>query len=259
MADYLRASGAYLSAGVEGPAALAVSGAYLYVGLVGPLSTVPPAALVSGAFLSVGVQGPPKLEVSGVYVYVGLIGPLDDPNLFADYSDLLPAMAARGQALDYWTRLFSPIDDIRDDVAWIAASFADIDLACEGVLDLLGDLEGEPRDGLTDDEYRQIIEGRRSARYGAHSLPGVWAGWLRTTGVLAADARILTLPPASVLVWADYAVDPTTLFVRRAGIVMGDSVPAGYQIDAYIAQPLSAFWGTGLWGVDEWCYTLLTR
>ncbi len=258
MANNLRVSGAYVSAGVEGPPALVVSGAYVYAGLVGPLSTVPPLARVSGAYLSVGVEGPPKLEVSGAYVYIGLIGPLSDPVYRVyDYENLLPAMAARDQALGYFTQLYSPISTIWDDVAWIAASFADISLACEGVLDLLGDLEGEPRSGLTDTEYRQVIQVRRAAKYGRHSLPAVYTAFINAAGLDATNAQILRLPPASVLAWADVPIAPSFNYLRRAGSALADVMPSGYEITALLAVANSLYWSdAGLfWDTNNWAYT----
>ena len=256
MADFLRVAGAYVGAAIETDPLLRVSGAGVYAALVGPLSAVPPLAQVAGAYLSAALEGPPLSQVAFAGLYIAMIGPLADP-VDRDLSDLLPAMAARGEALGYYTQLFDPIYDIRDDVAWIAASFVDINLACEGVLDLLGDLEGEIRSGLTDDEYRQVILVRRAAKYGRHSLPAVYAAFLNAAGTAATNAEILRLPPASVFCWADVPVAPSFNYLRRAGAALRDVMPAGYEITAVLAPPGTMYWGDN-WGLN-WGYQFRSR
>lgn len=276
-------AGSYVSTSTTTGDSVAVAAVYVMTAMEVPLSPQPTFVRASGGDVSTAMTFPDNVEVAaayistameppystgawsvaGAYVLTAVEFPLDPPRPpppLADIEELLPAMAARGLALEYFLELVEPFyARIWQDVGWLAESMVDLSVACEGWLDFRGDLVLESRRGLTDAEYRRIIAGRQSAQGGAHSLPGVWAGWLGLSGVDAADARILRLPPASVLLWADVTYEPSFLFVRRAGDVARDFVPSGYEVDAYLAQPGSAFWGTGVWGVDEWCYTLPTR
>ncbi len=229
------------------------------VAMVGPLSDVPPLGRVAGFDVVAALPPIEAARISGFDLIVAMVGPLSSSIPTDIFEDMLPAMAARGQALAYFQRLFYPIYDLKTQVALLAASAADLELACEWMLDFWGDLEGEARNGLSDEEYRRLITVRRVAKYGRHSLPAIYNAFVKAVGVTATDINLIRLAPASVLAWATMPAPPSFIFLRQAGQALADVMPAGYQINASVALADTLFWddgsGTlGEWGTEDWAY-----
>ena len=162
-------------------------------------------------------------------------------------------------AFEYFAILMKPRIELREQLGHLADSFVDIELGCGPILDILGDLEGEPRSGLTDEEYRKIIRGRRIAKYGMKSYPGIWLGWEIIVGPDPVSIEMTALNPATVFLTAEVDYLPSELFISRAGRVVGDLVPVGYEIDAWIAQPGGLQWDEENWDEENWAYALETK
>ena len=164
-------------------------------------------------------------------------------------------------ALQYFTELMRPRVAYVELLAKIRKGFDDIDTATGGILDIIGERYGEPRQGLTDTDYRKIIKGRKIAIYGLKSYPGVAAGWNAIIGPSAFNVQMSYLSPATVLLIAELPEQPSELFIQRAGPVVGALVPAGYQVAALIAQPGALYWDNDelLWDEEDWAYALNTE
>ena len=164
-------------------------------------------------------------------------------------------------ALQYFTELMRPRVAYTELLARVRKGMDDIDTATGGILDILGEKVGELRTGLSDDEYRKIIRGRKIAIWGSKSYPGIAAGWDVILGPGAINKKILYLSPATVMVVGEIPEQPSELFIQRAGPVVGAFVPAGYQISALIAQPNALQWDEDelFWDDNDWAYALDTR
>jgi len=170
--------------------------------------------------------------------------------------DILPPMAARGDATEYHFYLIRPILRIYEDLAHFSASQGDIDLACGGILDFLGDQVAEKRGGLTDDEYRKIIRGRRAALFGKSTLPSLWNAWVILTAPTGTNLTMSVLAPASVRLTVDVDVLPSLIYARRAGDVVRDCVAAGCEVDAIFNQTGAARYDAMGIGFDIGKYSL---
>jgi len=157
---------------------------------------------------------------------------------------LLPDIAARPPAGDYFLALVRPIGAIIDRYALLLGGLIDISIASGGTLDAAGLLVYEARGALTDDEYRRIIAGRRVALAGGDLL----AGWQALTD--AVDVELDVTGPAVVDLLGRVAYVPGDIFVQRAASVLRALRPGGVAISATLYRADSAIYDDAAMGYD---------
>lgn len=166
--------------------------------------------------------------------------------------ELLPDVAANRDGFGFARSLFRPLSTLDDAVAQLYAGMVEIGDASELGLTIAGDLVGEPPGGLTTEEYRRIIAGRRVAVYGAVTAPRVLAGWRAVTG--STEVHLYTLEPATVLLTARVTFLPTSTYLVRAGSVVRDLVGAGYSVSASLYRNDTAIYDHPSLGYDVGTY-----
>lgn len=150
----------------------------------------------------------------------------------ANRDDEALSLVADVAAIPYLTALVRPLGQIDDRVAALFSGLADLGDATGWVLDLAGDRVGEPRGGLSDNEYRRIIAGRRVAAVTGCTAPTVYAGWVALTE--SGEARLEQPGANTVLLTARVPYAPTTTWLQRAGLVVRDLVMAGVDVEATV-------------------------
>lgn len=166
-----------------------------------------------------------------------------------DPAGLLPDVAAR--PIDYLGTLLRPLVTLDDEVRLIYAGLTDLGDAVGDVLDLAGGVIGETRGGLSDDEYRRILAGRRAARSGGTTPARVLAGWIALTEGVDATAEAPGSSTVRLRARIDYA--PTSLWLRRARGVVLDLIAAGLDLDATLYRAGTATYD-GVPGYDAGTY-----
>lgn len=129
----------------------------------------------------------------------------------------------------------------------------DPNLATGALLDACGDRVGEPRGGLADGEYRQIILARTASTYARGTRPGVLRTWLALTGANIDRVRMMRWGPDSepvLYMWAQYDFAPSVPFLRRGGTVLLDAVTYPFDIMAFLV-PAGGFAFDSLPGFDS--------
>lgn len=189
---------------------------------------------------------------------------MTDVRWISDYADeaqrLLPGVAARGWAGDGFAAGVAPLSPIYDDLSGLANGLADLADADGYALDLAGDLEGEPRGGLGDAEYRRIIGGAQvvNTETRRRSIPRIRAAWVALTGADVVSVR--TAGPLSVHMTALIDFRPTSTYLVRAGRILRRAVTGGVAIEALLYDAGTALYGdpvTG-YGVGTYAWTVRT-
>jgi hypothetical protein len=172
---------------------------------------------------------------------------------------LLPSIAATPPGDSYWLGLVSPMQATLDRYALLYAGQADIGDAAGFGLDLAGDLVGEARGGLLDDEYRRIISGRRIATGGRVSQQRAAAGWRALTD--DAEATVKSPGLYSLHMRASVTDSPSGAFLIRAANVVKGLVPTAYDIEAVMYRSDSALYDAATYGYDvgRYAWALRTR
>ncbi len=172
---------------------------------------------------------------------------------------LLPSVAATPPGDDYYLALVRPMQSTLDRYALLYAGQVDIGDAAGSGLDLAGDLAGEARGGLADDEYRRIIAGRRIATSGRVSPQRAAAAWRALTD----DATATVKSPGlfSVHMRARVTSSPTGEFLIRAANVVKGLVPTAYDIEAVMYRSDSAVYDSATYGygIGRYAWALRTR
>lgn len=155
--------------------------------------------------------------------------------IFGDWDGYTRDLAANTLRLDNsWTFLstslavFFDLDDTQVEIL----RQMDPNVATGALLDSCGSRIGEPRGGLDDFEYRQIILGRYAAGVANGTASGIWTTWLAVTGTRADRARMTRWGPDDlplVWLWAQVDLAPSAPFLQRAGAVIRDAV--AYPMD----------------------------
>lgn len=179
------------------------------------------------------------------------------PSYPDDLVELLPSVAVRGPARVYIVELGRAVGDL--DLLWydLYGACLDIGAAIGWMLDYRGALVGETRGGLTDDEYRGIIAAREIAFAGGITAPRVWSAWVGLIG--SPDGTIETRYPAQGYLTGQLLFVPSSAWIERARLVMGDVVALGVQVTAAARPPGGARWNdpTLGWGVGTWGVRIL--
>ena len=160
---------------------------------------------------------------------------------------LVPAPAAIGDSLTVVQVLAWPWSVLEQGVQELAIGLVDLDAAAPWVLEVAGLRVNEPPGGLQPTEYRRIVAGRRLCIGASGSLVDAWWVFLGLTGAAPADATVTQLVvypsgPASVAFTAMIAWVPSVPWLRRAGRVLRDALPASGEGEALIATATSIRW-----------------
>jgi len=131
-----------------------------------------------------------------------------------DFKAILRAFAGVGQTLE-------------DEIFGVLISTT-FDVATGNDLDHWGALVGEVRDGLTDAEYRQIIQGRVQA----NAASGTRDELIRIVQTVTAPSVVThaDYPPASACITARRPEPMSDNYARRAGAVVRVAKPAGVAL-----------------------------
>lgn len=172
---------------------------------------------------------------------------------------LLPSIAAQPPGDDYWLALVRPMQPTIDRYALLYSGQVDINDAAGSGLDLAGDIAGEARGGLLDDEYRRIIAARRIATGGRVSPQRAAAAWRALTG--DAEATVNSPGSYSVHMRARVTFSPTGGYLARAAQVVKGLVPTAYDIEAVMYRSDSALYDAATYGYDvgRYAWSLRTR
>lgn len=170
-----------------------------------------------------------------------------------DVTSLLPDIAVS----PYFGPLVAPLQSLDDQVRSLYAGLADLSDAVGLTLDLAGDLVGEPRSGLRDDEYRRIIAGRRVARLGGVTPGRVAAGWVALTEPL--EWRIEAPGSASVHLSARVAYVPADGWIVRASSVVRALLAVWVDAEAILYRSDTAIYDDPSTGYDIGTYAWSLR
>jgi hypothetical protein len=156
-----------------------------------------------------------------------------------DVDALLPGPTSRGLGAAYMRALAKPLLQLDEKVYWLVDAVNDLDAACGGALDLLGDWVNEPRGGLQDGEYRRIIGGRRVVFAGGVTPRAVYRCWERMT---EGEDATLTETPLEITLTTLASFNPTTTWLSRATSVLRDVRAAGRYVYGRIDVPGGFRW-----------------
>ena len=171
---------------------------------------------------------------------------------------ILPDMAANPPGGDYFLALVKPLESILDRYALLYAGLVNLNDASGYTLDVAGDLVAEPREGLSDDEYRRIIAGRRVAEGGRVSPQRAAAGWRALTQTT--DGTVNTVGDYSIHMAARVSFTPSGAFIVRGGAIVRALVPVGYDSEAIIYRSDSAIYdgATYTYDIGHYAWSLRT-
>lgn len=159
-----------------------------------------------------------------------------------DADEATQALVADVAADPYLTVLCRPLHALDERISILFAGLSDLTHASGATLDIAGDIEGEARGGLSDDEYRRLIAGRRVARAGGVTPAAVLRGWVALTEAL--DAELTEPGASSVHLIARVSYAPSSIWLRRARAVVRDLVGAGYDVSALVYRADTARYDT---------------
>jgi len=129
-----------------------------------------------------------------------------------------------------------------------------LELATDDALNKWGIIVGEPRGGLTDEDYRRFIEGRILANI-CESTADEFIRILQTiTGVPQGDVQLRYLYPAGFQMWFIHDAFYNDTLKNRVGRFMRDIKPAG--ISMLITEGIS---GTKAFDSDGFIYAPFDR
>jgi len=128
------------------------------------------------------------------------------------------------------TETIGQVAQIAEDEWWNVYQGRVLELAEGDALDKLGELVGEARWSLTDDEYRRIIRARVMANICDDSIEELIAIWIQLTGP-ALQYRYNPLYPAGFTLYVWRGDPMRELYRRRVRRIMESVKPAGVGME----------------------------
>lgn len=138
---------------------------------------------------------------------------------------LLGPIVDRGMGRRYFLALAAPFLALLADADALASATEDIGLASGKALDWLGAQVGERRAGLSDEEYRRVIAGRRVAIGGGVSAVTMRRALVALSGQDDAETRVTGA--GRMLLVMRVSATPSQAYLRRCADIIASMVPAG--------------------------------